>query len=87
LSVVDDVNKRSWQIARAKYYLKEQGIDARYLKKEGNVPQAILDTATEEKIDLILMGGYSRKPVAEVILGSALDEVLRHTRKPVLICR
>ena len=87
LCVVSDVNKRSWQIVRAKYYLKEQGIDANYLKKEGDVAQTILETAREENIDLILMGGYSRKPVAEVILGSALDEVLRHSRKPVLICR
>ena len=87
LSVVDDINQRSWQIARAKYYLKTQGLEASYIKKEGDVAESILETAQDEDIDLILMGGYSRKPVAEVILGSALDEVLRKTRKPVLICR
>ncbi len=87
LCVVDDINQRSWQVARAKYYLKTQEIEATYIKKEGNVAQGILDTAKEEDIDLILMGGYSRKPVAEVLLGGSLDEVLRKTRKPVLICR
>lgn len=87
LSVVEDANQRSWQIVRAKHYLEQQGLDTNYIEKEGNVPQMILETAKAENIDLILMGGYSRAPVAEVILGSALDEVLRKTRKPVLICR
>ncbi len=87
LSVIEDANRPAWQIVRAKDYLEGQEIKAIYVKKEGNVPQAILDVAEEEQIDLILMGGYSRAPVAEVILGSALDEVLRKTNKPVLVCR
>ncbi len=87
LSVVGDQNKRSWQIRQAKSYLDTQKISANYIQREGNAAQAILNIAKEEEIDLILMGGYSRKPVAEVILGSSLDEVLRNTRKPVLICR
>ena len=37
--------------------------------------------------DLILMGGYGYGPVAEVVLGSAVDGVLRASSQPVLICR
>ncbi len=87
LTVVENENKRSWQRDRAKYYLKTQNIPATFIQREGDVAEAILNIVDEEKIDLILMGGYSRKPVAEVILGSSLDEVLRTTQKPVLICR
>lgn len=72
---------------RAKHYLKRQKIPAKYIQKEGKVGQSILQTVEEEEIDLIVMGGYSRKPVAEVILGSSLDEVLRSAKQPVLICR
>lgn len=87
LCVVENENKPSWQIVRAKDYLEEQKVSANYIQKEGNVASAILNSVDENEIDLILMGGYSRLPVAEVILGSALDEVLRKSRKPVLICR
>jgi nucleotide-binding universal stress UspA family protein len=33
------------------------------------------------------MGGYSAKPVREVVLGSSVDEILRESRLPILICR
>lgn len=72
---------------RAKRYLKKQKIAAEYIQKEGAVGQSILQAVDENEIDLIVMGGYSRKPVAEVILGSSLDEVLRSAKQPVLICR
>jgi nucleotide-binding universal stress UspA family protein len=36
---------------------------------------------------LIVMGGYGRGPVLEVVLGSALDQVLRQSHRPTLICR
>ncbi|MBT7323917.1 MAG: universal stress protein [Anaerolineae bacterium] len=87
LSVVENKNKPSWQAHRAKLYLDTQNISARFIKREGSVAKSILEVVKEEEIDLILMGGYSRKPVTEAILGSSLDEVLRDTRKPVLICR
>lgn len=87
LCVVENTNQPSWQMVRAKNYLEGQEIAANYIQKEGNVPAMILKSVAENDIDLILMGGYSRPPVAEMLLGSALDEVLRKTHKPVLICR
>jgi nucleotide-binding universal stress UspA family protein len=33
------------------------------------------------------MGGYGHSPVMEVVLGSAVDQVLRESRQPTLICR
>jgi nucleotide-binding universal stress UspA family protein len=44
-------------------------------------------TAEEHECDLIIMGGYGFSPVMEIVLGSAVDEVLRASRRPVLICR
>ena len=37
--------------------------------------------------DLILMGGYGHGPAVELVLGSAVDQVLRESRWPALICR
>jgi len=33
------------------------------------------------------MGGYGLSPVLEVVLGSGVDQVLRTSRQPMLICR
>ena len=87
LTISENSNKPPWAAFLAKRYLDSQNISARLIHKEGAVAASILEVVEEEKIDLILMGGYSRKPVAEVILGSSLDEVLRVVRQPIFICR
>jgi len=87
LTVLENGSKPNWAARRAKNYLESQKITAQYIQREGTVAQSILEVVNSEEIDLILMGSYSRKPVAEVILGSSLDEVLRATRQPVFICR
>ena len=87
LAVTENSRKPTWTAFRAKRYLDTQNIAARFIQKRGKVTESILETVDEEKIDLIIMGGYSRNPVAEVILGSSVDEVLRSARLPVFICR
>lgn len=87
LTVTENGSKPPWAAFRAKRYLDSHDIAARFIQKKGKVAESILEAVEEEKIDLILMGSYSRKPVAEVILGSSLDEVLRNSRQPVFICR
>ena len=37
--------------------------------------------------DLIIMGSYGLSPVVEIVLGSTVDQVLRESSLPVLICR
>ncbi len=41
----------------------------------------------EERADMLLMGGYGRKPLLKAFLGSTVDRVLRVAWFPVLICR
>jgi nucleotide-binding universal stress UspA family protein len=74
-------------LLRAQVYLDERGIQAGYAAEEGPVAEAILKTADERKADVIIMGGYGFNSVLGMILGSAVDQVLREARKPVLICR
>lgn len=87
LTVNETGNQPAWAAFLAKRYLDSQNISARLIQKVGAVGTSILEVVEEEQIDLILMGGYSRKPVAELILGSSVDEVLRATKQPVFICR
>jgi nucleotide-binding universal stress UspA family protein len=71
----------------AEKYLHAKGIEAQFVKEQGQVASAILRTAEASDCDLIIMGGYGFNPVMEIVLGSAVDEVLRTTPNPVLICR
>jgi nucleotide-binding universal stress UspA family protein len=87
LAVDESDGKGPDPLAEAEEYLTEQGVAASYVRKDGAVAAAILQTAEALDSDLILMGGYGHSPVAEIVLGSAVDEVLRSSRQPVLICR
>ena len=62
-------------------------MSAVFVQADGHVPAAILQAAEEHTSDLILMGGYGHSPVVEVVLGSTVDQILRESRQPVLVCR
>ena len=55
-------------------------IDARV----GDVAHTILETAREQKVDLIVMGTHGRHGVAHLLLGSVAERVLRDATCPVL---
>jgi nucleotide-binding universal stress UspA family protein len=71
----------------AREYLESHSIEAEYLLETGPVAGTMLRVAEERECDLVLMGGYGHNPVVEVVLGSAVDSLLRESCTPVLICR
>jgi nucleotide-binding universal stress UspA family protein len=72
----------------ARNYLEDQNVGANYIISEGNNPAEIILTYIDElNIDLLLLGGYSQNPILEVLQGSDVDEILRQTKIPILICR
>jgi nucleotide-binding universal stress UspA family protein len=73
--------------SRAEGYLRSHGVDATFVRESGVVAEVILSTAEAHACNLIALGGYGFSPVLEVVLGSAVDRVLRESRVPVLICR
>jgi nucleotide-binding universal stress UspA family protein len=81
LSVEDDGKT----LDRARGFLEERQIPAEYIKEKGAVDEAVLKTAKEFACNLIMMGGYSRNPVMEVMWGSTVEKVLQQFEFPVLI--
>lgn len=73
-------------LARAQNYLQSRNVEATYVHQTGGVAEGILQTAGEQDSNLIIMGGYGYNPVLELVLGSAVDEVLRKSQRPMLIC-
>ncbi|MCH9818774.1 MAG: universal stress protein [Burkholderiaceae bacterium] len=49
--------------------------------------EGILDAATEQGCDLIVMGSHGRSGVKALILGSETQKVLTHSRIPVLVIK
>ncbi|MEW5868625.1 MAG: universal stress protein [Chloroflexota bacterium] len=85
---IQDNGKISEQtLDQARQYLQDHQVSAEYRIASGPVAESILETAEEHQCDLLIMGGYGLNPVLEAVLGSAVDQVLRHSRKPMLICR
>ena len=74
-------------LERAKHYLEQHGVQALFVAKYAPVAETIIEVADEQGCDFLIMGGYGHKPVLEVVVGSAVDQVLRESCKPVLICR
>ncbi|MBL7063451.1 MAG: universal stress protein [Anaerolineae bacterium] len=74
-------------LEHAQGYLETRGVQATFVKESGPVAEAILKTAQVHESNLIIMGGYGFSPVLEVVVGSAVDQVLRESRQPMLICR
>jgi nucleotide-binding universal stress UspA family protein len=75
----------------AQAYLEIHGVEAHLmvvgLEKPDTVAESIVGVVEKQQCDLLLMGGYGVGPVAEVLLGSEVDRVLRESQWPALICR
>ncbi len=71
---------------QARNYLESLGVKAGYHHKLGSVPRAIDHAAAQYSCDLILIGGYKAAPLTEVVLGSKVDELMRRSSVPLLVC-
>ena len=87
LTVAEPGKIKLQTINQARYYLRSRRIPATFIQKKGNIAKVILEVQAEHQCNLIIMGGYSKPPVIDVVMGSPLDQVLRESPVPVLICR
>ncbi len=54
---------------------------------EGEPAAAILESANDEKCDLIVVGAYGHSRIREMILGSTTTQILTSSRVPVMLVR
>ena len=73
------------------YYKRELedsgAVDVVTKVRAGHPCDEILKVATEENVDLILIGNSERKGFSRVIAGSVAREVQNHTKIPVLVAK
>jgi nucleotide-binding universal stress UspA family protein len=73
-------------LRKAEAYLASHQVQATYVLEKAPVASTLLDIAGEHQVDFLSMGGYGSTPLVEVALGSNVDEILRCSLFPVLIC-
>lgn len=90
LSVITIGNWAETQVVLedAQKYLELHNVTAKYnLIKSEDQTGSLLDFAAHHDSDLLLIGGYSRNPLLEVLQGGDVDQLLRQSELPILICR
>ncbi len=66
-------------------YMKDYGLDAeRHVYNASNEEEGILDFTKENNIDLIAMGTHGRKGLMHLLSGSIAEDVVNHSKRPVL---
>jgi nucleotide-binding universal stress UspA family protein len=87
VSVLEGSSMDETTLQKAKTLLSQQRVNAEFVAEQGEVASVLLSCAAQKEIDLFIMGGYGLNPLLEVVLGSTVDEILRTTNLPVLVCR
>lgn len=73
-------------LERARQRLAQHSVDAELVHRSGAVAETIVELAQSLACDMIVTGGYSRPAPLEMALGSAVDQILRTSWLPTLIC-
>ncbi|WKK79182.1 universal stress protein [Marivirga arenosa] len=66
-------------------YMKNNGLEAeKHIHNGINEEEGILEFAKENNIDLIAMGTHGRKGLMHLLSGSIAEDVVNHSKRPVL---
>jgi nucleotide-binding universal stress UspA family protein len=68
-------------------YLELHEVEAEYIISEHGAMNYLNQTAEERNVDLLFMGSHGGSVLNQVLVGSALDYMLRESRLPIFICR
>lgn len=68
-------------------YLDIHEVEAEYLIREQRAMEDLKRTVEERDVDLVLMGSHSGSALRQVLIGSALNFMLRESNVPIFICR
>jgi nucleotide-binding universal stress UspA family protein len=83
----DRLEKGKALLAAAADKLRKAGFTVETVLSEGDVRSAIIDNATEGKVDLIVIGSHGRKGLDRFLMGSVSEFVARHAPCSVEIVR
>jgi nucleotide-binding universal stress UspA family protein len=71
----------------AQEYLEKHSVQTTYVQCEGPIAPTLLVISEETQSDLIIMGGYGSSPLFSLMNDDVVDQILRSSNRPVLLCR
>jgi len=89
---VQEVEKR-WneytkqQVKEIEGELKESGFDVRVRIERGIPFTEILRVEEEQGVSIVVLGSHGKSLVKEMLLGSVSENVIRRSKKPVLVIK
>jgi len=75
------------RVEEAKSYLVAHAVEVEYSVREGDPSEMIVAFASEQQVDLLVMGAYGHTKVRELVLGSTTAYAINHSPCPVLLTR
>ncbi|PID85562.1 MAG: universal stress protein UspA [Chloroflexi bacterium] len=74
---------------KAREYLDRHGVENYEIivKVSHDAGRLILETAQQYDCNMLIMGGFGRRPFWRIVLGSLVDQMLREFPQPILISR
>jgi nucleotide-binding universal stress UspA family protein len=86
--VLDSLERQGQMLLeQAAAYAEEAGVPQVPLLKWGNVPETIIQTATEEACDLIVLGARQVTGLKRLMVGGTSNAVAAKAQQPVLIVK
>jgi nucleotide-binding universal stress UspA family protein len=72
---------------RVRDLLRQEGVAADSVVKEGNPASTIVAAAAEHDCDLIIVGSHGRSSLDRLLMGSVSQQVVIHAKCPVLVIK
>jgi nucleotide-binding universal stress UspA family protein len=79
--IKDEAKKKLTALKKAK------GIPFKAVVKEGSASKTIIETAEEEKVDMIVIGRRGMSAIEKLFIGSVANQVLRNSPVPILVTK
>jgi nucleotide-binding universal stress UspA family protein len=67
--------------------LAKKGVHVRSAVRYGKPAAEILNHIGDNKVDLVAMSTHGRSGLSRLVMGSVVEEVVRHAKVPVLLVR
>jgi nucleotide-binding universal stress UspA family protein len=85
-TIMEALNKEvSSEMTAIEAALTPEGFRVKLEVKTGNPFNVIMDTAVKEKVSIIVLGSHGRSNIAEMLMGSVSENVIRHAGVPMLV--
>jgi nucleotide-binding universal stress UspA family protein len=84
-----DQRRRSREVAAQAVVIRgrEAGVPVSFMVWEGEPGPSIVDVATSEQVDIVIVGSHGRGSMGRLLIGSVSEHVVRHAPCPVLVVR